>query len=224
LSSEKIEKLLVEHQMNFLKNLEVVLSGFIHDLNNSAAVISGQSSIMKTLVEMNKMNDEKTLKGSIKILNSTKKMAVIIQGLRDFYKPTTLDNTNANIKLSIDTIYKLSIPKIYRNDLEVEFKAFEEEKNVVCVGNPLILNLLFWNIHYLFLDTLEKNTGFSLNLSCTNSEKEAVIIYSFNNGELASNYLETSDMIAAKSFAKAIGGEIESSSPKSLSIRLKLID
>lgn len=223
MSKDNIEQLLVEHQLNFLKNLEVVLSGFIHDVNNPVAVISGQSSIMKTLIEMDKFSEEKALKGSTKILNSTKKMGVIIQGLRDFYKPTALNENNANLKLSIDTIYKLSIPKIFRNDLQVTFNLFEDE-TVSCIGNPLFLNILFWNIHYMFLDKLEQSPEDQLDISCNVTSGKATISYELTTNGLSENYKDSSEFIVANSFADKLGAEITTSSPKNITISLNTID
>lgn len=223
MNKENIDKLLVEHQKNFLKNLEVVLSGFIHDINNPIAVISGQSSIMKTLIEMNKLTDEKALKGSTKILKSTHKMGDIIQRLRDFYRPSAIDDSNADVKLAINTIYNLSTPKIFRNDLQVNFTGFKEDENIKCLANPLVLNLVFWNIHYLCLDTVEDNSRFALSIKCANTKEYATIEYTFNNGQLIDDYLETSEMRVALAFANMIGAEIISSSSKEISIKLKLI-
>lgn len=210
--------------MNFLKNLEVVLSGFIHDLNNPIAVISGQSSIMKTLVEKNKITDEKVNNGSTKILTSTQKMGHIIQTLRNFYKPNAISDSHADLKLSIDTIYHLSIPKIFRNDLQVSYTGFGDDTDIQCHANPLILNLLFWNIHYLFLDTVEASPEFILTIQCIKTKDQAIIKYSFDNGSLTENYLKNSEMLVAKEFALLIGGEIESSSPKEISFKMKYLN
>jgi C4-dicarboxylate-specific signal transduction histidine kinase len=221
MSDKKIEELIAQHQVNFLRNLEMVLSGFIHDLNNPVAVIAGQSSIMKTLVEMEKDTPEKTLKSSTKILSSCDKMAVIIQTLRDFYKPSALDDSKANLKLAYDTTYHLSTVKISRKELLVNSSAFENE--LFITGNPLTLNLLLWNIHYLFLDTLELNNENELSISCEASTSLGSISYKLTNSELPSDYESSTEILVAKKYCDELGGELELS-PNQMTINLKLTD
>ena len=222
MSDIKLEELIVEHQLNFLANLEVVLSGFIHDLNNPIAVAAGQSSIMKTLTEMNKLTDEKVLKGSEKILNSTKKMGDIIQRLRDFYKPTPIDETKANVKLAVDTTYLLSSPKIFRAEINVEAKLFEDELKADVV--PIELNLMLWNIHYYFLDLLQANKDdASLKMATKVENKFAHITYDLTNCEL-SNLEKSSEVTIGKFLANKMGGAIEITPPNSINIKIPLID
>lgn len=222
MSDINLEKLIVEHQLKFLVNLEILLSGFIHDLNNPIAVVAGQSSIMKTLTQMNKITDEKTLNGSEKILNSTKKMSVIIQRLRDFYKPTTIDQTKANVKLALETTYLLSYPKIFRADIKVEANLFENELKADVV--PIELNLMLWNIHYYFLDLLESiKESASLKISTNVEDKFAHITYELKNCEIT-NFESSSEVTISKFLANKMSGAIEITSPNSINIKLPLID
>lgn len=221
MSEIKIEELVVQHQMNFLKNLEVVLSGFIHDLNNPLSVIAGQSSILKTLVEMDKVTNEKALKCATKVLSSTERMGVMIQLLRDFYKPSSVDNSKGNIKLSLDTIYNLSIPKIFRNDLKVEANLFD--KTCYSPGLPLIFNLLFWNIHYIFLDNLELNPQQLLKIDCSQGPGKVSICYSLANGKLDDKFQNSSECLVAKAFTEKLGGKL-TCSPKQFDLQLSIID
>lgn len=210
MSNKKIEDLMVEHQLNFLKNLEMVLSGFIHDLNNPVAVIAGQSSILKTLIEMGKLSEEKALKTATKVLTSTEKMAVIQQRLRDFYKPAPTDDDKANLKLCYDTIYQLSTAKISRLELEVSSKSFE--KDIAINGSPLILNMLVWNIHYLFLDKLEKNNDCELNIECSVSNEYANIEYKLEKDSLTDNEQNSTEVLVAQKYLETFGGKLEISS------------
>lgn len=221
MNDEKLEQLIVENQLNFLMNLEIVLSGFIHDLNNPIAVAAGQSSIMKTLCDMNKMTDEKALRGSEKILNSTRKMTDIIQQLRNFYRPSVINKSQISLTLALDTIYKLSTAKIFRHDLKVEINTFE--KQVLVDVNPIELNLALWNLHYFFLDIVEaQKDSSSLAIDAEFNEDNAHITYKLNGAKLDPELGATQIMIC-KYLVKKMGGQFDCPTQNSIKISLPAV-
>lgn len=200
-----LENLIVQHEVNFLKNLEVVLSGFIHDLNNPIAVISGQSSILKTLIEMNKATEEKSLNSANKILSSTQKMGTIIQSLRNFYKPPLNDANQANLKLTLETIFHLSHAKIFRSELNVSANLLENDFWIS--SDSIELNLIIWNIHFYLLDLMIQTPASKLNISAKNQDQLVCIQFNLTDLTLPANCLQSTELRLAKHLIQKQGGE-----------------
>jgi len=141
---------ILEIEDKLFKDYGTMVSGFIHDINNPIAVITGQISILETLQKMQKLDDEKILKVSSKIITATQKVGTYIELIRGFYKPYESTDTETDIVHSLTTILKLSQTKIYRGELELKFNCELEEFKVNII--PKDITLILWNYINFVID------------------------------------------------------------------------
>lgn len=117
-------------EASLFKDFGIMLSGFIHDINNPIAVITGQISILKTLTQMGKLDDEKTLKVCKKVVNSTNKLSGMIDEVRAFYKPHQSDDLTSELNSTLNAILTLSATKIYRGEISLVRDDNSEQINI----------------------------------------------------------------------------------------------
>jgi C4-dicarboxylate-specific signal transduction histidine kinase len=181
-----------------------MLSGFIHDINNPIAVITGQISILQTLIKMGKSDEERVLKVCTKVENSTNKLGVMIDGMRSFYKPHQSNEENAEVGSALKSLLVLSNTKIYRD--EIGFTNNELEEEVFIKIEPRDLSIILWNCLNFVLD-LAKLEELSLDLQIEKLENNIQVSFKINKEIITKDLLEgqIAILLASKLLKKASG-------------------
>lgn len=179
---------ILEVEDNLFKDYGIMISGFIHDINNPIAVITGQISILETLQKMQKLDDEKISKVSNKVLTATKKIGSYIELIRGFYKPYESTEKKAGLVHTTKTILQLSQTKIYRSNLNLKFNSSLEEFELSIL--PKELTLILWNYINFFIDlSILKQSTLSINLK--SEEHLAKVEFSIENFIIETSLLES---------------------------------
>jgi len=138
-------------------NLGTMLSGFIHDINNPLAVISGQNSILETITKMGKLTDEKSLKTTDKIARAVDRLSEDLERLREVYKINESDDPNTNLRAILINSYAFVKTKLYRSEIEFDITSIEE------VDDELYIDLIpvkaFILFSEFFNNAIEASSG-----------------------------------------------------------------
>lgn len=192
-------------EASLFRDYGIMLSGFIHDINNPIAVITGQISILQTLIKMGKSDEERILKVCGKVESSTNKLGVMIDGMRSFYNPHQSDKDNAEIGSALKSLLLQSNTKIYRD--EIGFTNNELEEEVFIMIEPRDLSIILWNCLNFVLD-LAKLEELSLDLHIEKLENNIQVSFKINKEIITKDLLEgqIAILLASKLLKKASGG------------------
>jgi C4-dicarboxylate-specific signal transduction histidine kinase len=208
-------------EANLFKDYALMLSGFIHDINNPIAVITGQISILQTLIKMGKSDEERVLKVCSKVENSTNKLGVMIDEMRSFYKPHQSSDKNAEIGSAFKSVLFLSSTKIYRN--EISFSNNELEAEVLIGIEPKDLSIILWNLINFVLD-LAKIEEMSFDLKIEKIDKFVQISFNINKELITKELLEGQiSVLVASKLVKAASGTLSIKSATCFTISLPII-
>lgn len=214
-------KTILDLEHNLFKDFGTLISGHIHDINNPIAVITGQISILETLIQMKKLDEDRVIKACTKVNNSTEKLLHLITHMRNFYKPFESNNQETPLIETLDSLLNLNKTKLYRDEVELNFELIESNSNVLLT--PKETTVLLWNLLQFSID-LAKLNNCSIQLEVKESKAEFIVAFSFSI-EILSNELVHNQVSlrCLDSILNKIQSEILVENPTTLSIKLQKI-
>jgi signal transduction histidine kinase len=201
---EEDNKAVYQFEKSILNDCSIMLSGFIHDINNPIAVIAGQTSILQTLIKMGKLDEERALKVCEKVQKSTGKLGVIIEQMRSFYKPHMSNEDIVEVGSVLNSLISLSGTKIYRD--EIEFSSNQLEEEIFLDLQPKDLSIILWNYLSFTLD-LAKINELSVNLKIEKLSDNIQISFSINKELITKELIDRqiSLQVASNIISNALG-------------------
>jgi hypothetical protein len=150
---DKIDiKDLIEIEKKQMFTLTSMLSKSMHGLNNALTVFSGQASIIKLLMERNKLTSEKIEEVTARLNTSIKDFQTNINKIRSFYYFINSANTELKISNALDTIENLFSNDAFNKGIKLDIKI-SQDWSVEFNGHNLykILENSI-QMHFLFAD------------------------------------------------------------------------